>query len=484
MPSYGVTDEGFVLKRMDEIMEEVHGELTEGFGFDTRLSESSFLNVLVTSFCGQIADLWEAAQDEYYAKFPSTATGINLDNAVQFGGVRRLPNSRSMYPLHCTGDDGTVDEAGSTVATDTSPEVRLYSANDFTIERANCNAIEVVVAVAQKDVVYTVTINGDNYSFSSTDAEEDNILQGLKDAITDSSYDVTLGEDVLVIKDTNPGRNNVIALTDNLSTSSVTVIANFYTEEYGKITLPNGLVTKMVDNVSGFTSVTNILEPIYGRLQETDIELRQSYIARSALRSNAMIDSIVSELLENVTGVETASAYENDTDVTNERGLPPHSIEVVVDGGGDYAIAEAILRKKAGGIQTYGNVVVNVDGKYGDVIPIKFNRPEYVYAWIKVVLHGDASAIPVTYAKLTTDSIVDDTKSMFSGSALLTQLLNEGIYESVAGITYVDIYTAYSTDKAYVPKDGDYKQSNIVPTMRQKVLVDASRIGVSLYGIS
>lgn len=54
---------------------------------------------------------------------------------------RNLPdrvNSRSMYPLHCTGDDGTVVEAGTTVATDTSPEVRLYSANDFSIERESC----------------------------------------------------------------------------------------------------------------------------------------------------------------------------------------------------------------------------------------------------------------------------------------------------------------------------------------------------------
>ena len=83
MPEYGVTDEGFVLKRLDTIMEEVHADLTAGFGVDTRLNGSSFLNTLVTTFCGQIADLWETAQDSYYAKFPATATGVNLDNAVQ-----------------------------------------------------------------------------------------------------------------------------------------------------------------------------------------------------------------------------------------------------------------------------------------------------------------------------------------------------------------------------------------------------------------
>ena len=40
---YGVTDKGFVLKRLDVITEEVHQDLTTGFGFDTRLHRPSFL---------------------------------------------------------------------------------------------------------------------------------------------------------------------------------------------------------------------------------------------------------------------------------------------------------------------------------------------------------------------------------------------------------------------------------------------------------
>ena len=61
MPNYGVTPQGFVLKRMDAILEEIHTDLTEGFGVDTRLSETSFLDTLATTFAGQIADLWETA---------------------------------------------------------------------------------------------------------------------------------------------------------------------------------------------------------------------------------------------------------------------------------------------------------------------------------------------------------------------------------------------------------------------------------------
>ena len=139
MSEYGVTDKGFVLKRLDTILDEIHGDLTEGFGVNTRLSEPSFLGVLVTAFAGQLAELWETAQDSYYAKYPATATGINLDNAVQYGGIRRKPSSKTCYPLHCTGDDGTMIQKDIMVSTDTKPEIRLLAAEEFRITRDSCN---------------------------------------------------------------------------------------------------------------------------------------------------------------------------------------------------------------------------------------------------------------------------------------------------------------------------------------------------------
>lgn len=482
MSSYGLTDKGFVLKRMDTIMEQVHADLSEGFGFDTRMSDDSFLNVLVTSFCGEMADVWEVAQDDYYSKYPTTAMGINLDNAVQFGGVRRKQNSQSLYQLHCTGDDGTAVRKNTVVASDTNPEVRLYAGADFTITRENCNAVNIKVAAAQADAVYTVGINGVNYSYVSVSDSSEDILNGLKAAITDTEYIIDVTEGLLSIQDADKSRSNAFSLTENLTTNGVTSIAIFYTEEYGKIILPYGVVTKMVNNISGFYSVTNQIDPIYGRLEETDIELRQSYIARSALRSNTMIESIVAELLNNVAGVETASGHENYKDVTDERGLPPHSIEIIVEGGQNNDIASAILRKKAGGIQTYGSEEVAVTTSYGDVVPIRFNRPEQLYTWIKVVLHGDTAKIPKNYVALAKDSIVADTEMLIAGDSLLTQLLHDGLYGSISGVTFIDIYTATSTDAAYVPEEADYALANVEVGTRQRIVVDDSRIEVSLYG--
>lgn len=478
MAEYGVTDKGFNIKRLDTIMEEIHTDLTEAFGFDTRLTKPSFLDTLITTFSYQISDLWETAQDNYYAKYPATATGVSLDNAVQYGGIRRAANKRTSYRLHCTGDDGTYVREEAIVATNTSPEVRLKNADEFEITRDAFNRVSIKVASAEVGV-YSVTINGSQYSFSSPEGVEEDIITGLAKAITDDGYTITAKNNTLTIEDKTISRSNVLILSDNLTTSSVTVIATFLTEEYGKIALPYGIVTKMVNNVTGFTAVTNLLEPTYGRKQENDIELRQSYIAKSALRSNTMIESIVGELLNNIENVESASGYENDTDYVDSRGLPPHSIEIIVEGGDNSEIAQAILRRKAGGIQTYGSIEVGVPGVYGDTIPVRFNRPDYLYTWLKVVLHGDKSQLPTNYASLTIQALISDGAEFVAGTNLLTQLLNDGIYDAVAGLTYVEIYTAYGTSSTYVPESSDYKQKNIIVTSRQKVLIDEKRIEVS-----
>ena len=485
MPGYGVTDNGFVLKRLDTILEEIHADLTAGFGVDTRLLGNSFLKTLVTTFAGQIADLWETAQDSYYAKFPATAEGVNLDNAVQYGGIRRAPARRTCYPLHCTGDDGTRVRGGAVVATATMPEIRLYAAQEFVIARESFNAVDVAVAAVQAEV-YTVGINGETYSFSNGDGDGKAILAGLKAAMESSTgYTVQVMEggsrDVLRIEDTVKARSNMLALSENLTTASVTTIANFLTQDYGKVTLPAGIVSKMVNNIPGFARVANILEPVYGRLAETDIELRQSYIAKSALRSNTMVGSIVAELLNNVANVESASGYENDTGTVNSRGMPPHSIEIVVEGGDASEIASAILKRKAGGIQTYGSVVIDVPGNYGDSIPVRFNRPEYLYAWLKIVLHGEGKKLPVNYAQLAMQSVREDGSRLSAGESLLTQLLHDGIYSKVAGVTYIDIYTAYSTESSFVPGEDDYQLKNIPATSRQKVRIDEKRIEVVFH---
>ena len=479
MGEFGVTNKGFVLKRMDRILNEIHTELSEGFGIDTRINKPSFLDVLVTSFAGQIADLWETAQDSYYAKYPSTASGINLDNAVQYGGIRRESAAKTIYPLHCTGIDGTVVREKSAVVTNTNPQIRLFAVNDFTITREKFNSCKIKIA-AIESADYKISINGNEYMVQSKTADEKSILAAIYSALKPSLFNIVMEDDCIKLEDTQKGRTNTLVLSSNLTTKEVTVIANFETEQYGKIYLPNGIVTNIVNNISGFDKVSNMLSAVYGRNLETDIELRQSYLAKSALRSNTMIDSIIAELLDNVKGIETVSGFENDTDMYNDRKMPPHSIEIIVDGGDDFEIAKSILRRKASGIQTFGNVSINVPGIYGDFIPVRFNRPEYLYVWLKVTLHCKRSSLPANYKQIVSSILTSYNKKLTTGKSLLIQLLNEGLYKEIQGITYVDILTSYRTNSQYKPADKEFSNGNVNANLRQKIILDESRIEVDI----
>lgn len=481
---YGVTKEGFVLERLDTILEEIHTEVSEGYGFDTRRNQESFLNVLITSFAGKYAKLWEVAQDIYYSKYPTTATGIHLDQAAQYGGIRRKKNQKSYYPIHCTGKDGTVIRKGIQVATNTSPQITLSSTEAFEITRQNFNKAEIKLVYLENSE-YWISLNGERMSYLNQGETIEDILFGLAALISstmEEQFIVTIDKErmFLILQDRVSSRNNRMELSENLTTERVTTIANFATEEYGKVYIPQGLICEILTIVSGFESCSNLVSPTYGRLAETDVEFRHSYLAKSAIRSSRMIDSITSFILEMVDGVASADGFENNTERVDREGRPPHSIEIIVDGGDETLIAHAIVEKKAGGIQTYGNIEIQIVTRRGDTIPIRFNRPESLYVWLKVTLHGDRSSLPSNYKTLTVHSILEDSKEYEAGSALLSQRLNEGIYKKVAGLTYIDMKSFATTDKTYVPSEEEYTLRNVETSARQKILMDANRIEVDL----
>lgn len=72
----------------------------------------------------------------------------------------------------------------------------------------------------------------------------------------------------------------------------MTAIINFASEEVGEVTLPNGAITKIVTAPTGFLSCVNLCGYIAGRLLETDVELRKSYVDKIFNRSSRMTDSI------------------------------------------------------------------------------------------------------------------------------------------------------------------------------------------------
>ena len=165
----------------------------------------------------------------------------------------------------------------------------------------------------------------------------------------------------------------------------------------GRVTLPasavipgpdgntlENTITTVTNPKSGIFAVTNQNRFEGGRNTETDAEFRERYYISVDFAGGVNIDAIVAEVYKSVEAVIAVTGEENDSDYVNASGLPPHSIEIVAYGGLDEEIAKAIYRRKAGGIETYGNITVPVITASGEIRDIRFSRPAPVNVWVKV----------------------------------------------------------------------------------------------------
>lgn len=484
MAEYGLTPKGPNIKRLDVILEEMHQDISERVGVNTRQNPQSLLNHILTNMADKIAELWELGADVYYSQYPSTAESVDLDNAAQFGGSTRGLPAPSYYHILCTGVDGTIIPTGTLIATDTNPTTQLVLGEQKAISRSSFNTVTVKLAVSEATIPLTVALNGTPYTFTpEAETSAINALQGLAASIRDDDFTVTVDEDaaLLCIAANDVTSSNALILSANLTTDTVGSVITFATEEDGDILLPNGVVSKIAKAVTGLQSVVNVGSYIAGQLAESDVEFRKSYADKIYSRSSRMLESIKSAILDNVQGVKSVAPYENDTDKVDAMGRWPHSIEVVVDGGDQNEIAQQILATKAGGINTFGAVEVEVPGEYGEGIAIRFNRPTYLKVWFHIgVTMSKSTPLPANYADLIKEIVLESMDGVDAGEDVIPQkTISSAIYGNIPGIDYVDITMAVTDDEQH---PAVYDLRSITVTARERATTSEEKIEVVIDG--
>lgn len=212
-------------------------------------------------------------------------------------------------------------------------------------------------------------------------------------------------------------------------------------QKYGPISAAPGDINKIGTPVYGWNSVTNTESATVGQDSETDSQLRIRQSISTAQASRTVLEGIKGAIAA-VSNVTRFAVYENDTNgVVN--GLPAHSVTAVVEGGTDADIAQAIYLKKAPGCYTNGSVVTDITDSFGQIIPIRFDRPNYVdidvTITVKSIIGCTASATTAIKdaiaAYLNSLSIGDDISiSSLWGAALATQDIKKPMF-SITGLT-------------------------------------------------
>ena len=151
------------------------------------------------------------------------------------------------------------------------------------------------------------------------------------------------------------------------------------------------------DYASG--NALDLLLPAYGitrKAGETDASVRARVRRSLAARSSGTVDAIQAAV-KNAEGVRDAIVYVNNTGSTNDKGIPAHSIAVVVEGGNKTAVAQAIFDKKPPGIGTFGSTTANAVDAQGNEHPISFtyvtDKLVVIYLFIRVLEGGNQDDI-------------------------------------------------------------------------------------------
>jgi len=146
---------------------------------------------------------------------------------------------------------------------------------------------------------------------------------------------------------------------------------------------PAGTITEINTSLSGVSSVTNAADATGGAEVETDPELRARYKIRGSAGGATAV--AIQAALNELEDVVTAVCYENNTNGSVD-GMPPHSIEAVVDGGTDDDIMGVLLNFKPAGIEPTGTESGSIVDNAGVTRDFQWSRPTTEDVFVDVTI--------------------------------------------------------------------------------------------------
>lgn len=371
MSDYGLTDAGLVIKTLEEIKLEVEADARVAFGDGFDLSPQTVAAQHIGPMVERIAEVWQLGQAIYDAFNPDAAAGVAQDNLCALTGTARSAPTLSKVIGTCCGTPGTVLPLGR--ATSVQPlGTRFLSA-----------AAATITAVDAWQSAHA-------YNFGDRCTSDGKVWRCMSGGTTGGSGAEPVGE--VGSTYTESGGDGVSWRC--LGEGDGAVDVQFNAQNYGPLVANAGTLNKIESPVAGWTSVYNLADAYYlGTALEPDALLRLRREAELRAQGNAAVEAIRQSVLA-VADVIGCYVFDNPTDVEVD-GLPPHTVEAVVQEGTDAAIRAALFSSVGGGIGTAGDVIGSVVDAQGISHTFAFSRPTILPIYVTFNLTTNANEFPV-----------------------------------------------------------------------------------------
>ena len=251
--------------------------------------------------------------------------------------------------------------------------------------------------------------------------------------------------------------------------------------ETGPVLALAGTLTNIETPVSGWDEVTNPLDGETGRPIESDPELRARRAESLSVTGAGTVPAIRARLLQQVDDVTAVTIIENRSDFEDEDGRPPHSFEAVVSGGVDQDVADLLWLVKPAGIETHGDIFVEVTDSQGEIQPIRFSRPIQVFIWVKLTITPNGvDTFPDDAEDRAKAAIVEYGETLGVSDNVIYQALFGPVYSEVPGIESLTVEIASSADPATEPAPEEFEAANISISANEIALFLEDRIEVTI----
>jgi uncharacterized phage protein gp47/JayE len=453
--NYGVTAQGFAAKYVEVIKAELEADWRADFGDSCDLDPQAPDGQIIGIFAERFAELWELAEGVYAAFDPDQNAGASQDAVAALTGTIREPARSSAVTATLTGDDGTVIDAGRVVSVETTN-------TRFTTD------VSAMLALATE---YTTLSAGEAVVLGSR--------YRVNDGGTDRIYQCSLAGNV-DSPNMNPpsgtgiGQVDGTAHWDYLGDGKAVIDVVCSSQETGPKVAISRTLNVIETPVSGWKNSINVLDAILGADLETAANLRIRREQEVRATGNAAADAIRGDVLKVGQGtlnpVITCTVFSNDTDAVDGDGLPPHSIEVLVQGGIDADVAAAIWATKGAGIATYGTSSQVVTDAAGATHTVYFTRPTAKNIYVKVTLAYDAR-----YYLGTGDDLVKAAIVAFG----VLSASGKNVVASSIGAQAFKVDGVLDTSEVLIGLSNPPVASTTIPiSLRELAVFDTSRVTV------
>jgi uncharacterized phage protein gp47/JayE len=435
--AFGITSAGFSRPRLADIKTEIESTLRSTFGATINLAPETVWGQIVGVFSEREDLVWQGMEDVYNSQYPDTSFGVSLDNVGALSGIpRKGAIASKALALRLFGIIGTVVPAGSQFSVVDSPSTIFTTDASVTLV-AGLNTIQKItfsgVPTAGDWKLSWYGTDTSLLAFNANAAAVQAAIQALpfgEGALVTGNYTLGFTVDFTGSSGLQSWPAIVVAsdtLVDGFTPVDIAVTILQAGEEQGTVNctcsvtgpvIANaGTLTEIVTPVAGLDSVINVTDATIGRDVETDNEYRARRGTTLQVAGAGTPEAIRSRLLA-MDGVTAALVFENDDEIPDLAGRPPHSFEAVVQGGIEQDIIDLLWQIKPAGISTFGSVSGTALDSVGQPHTINFSRPTAVPIYVKLTITTNPD-FPANGAGTAQDNIVSTGNALGIGKEVV-----------------------------------------------------------------